>query len=163
MVETKTKAAKRPPHGWRRRNPPDDVTSRCLMRNGNCVTKNRRQTVRSSKAQSSIRPTDPDSPVQKKSEMSKLRVGFIESDTSPHNIRELLDDIGTVGEVSVHSNQNFTYALADMPYEDAEDAVEFLNNLRWRGNRITVEFANRAYSKRWLSGHDWKPPKRNSW
>jgi RNA recognition motif. (a.k.a. RRM, RBD, or RNP domain) len=127
------------------------------------VTKNRRQTVRSSKAQSSIRPTDPDSPVQKKSEMSKLRVGFIESDTSPHNIRDLLEDIGTVGEISIHSDQNSTYALADMPYEDAVDAVEFMDKTMWRGCRISVEFANRAYSKDWLPGHEWKPPKRNRW
>jgi RNA recognition motif-containing protein len=114
------------------------------------------------RAKPSTRLSDPDTVGGGKSEeMSKLRVGFIESDASPHNIRDLLEDIGTVGEVSIHSDQNFTYALADMPYEDAEDAVEFLDNMLWRGKRITVEFANRAYSKSWLSGHNWRPPKRD--
>jgi RNA recognition motif-containing protein len=117
------------------------------------------------RAKPSTRLPDPDTVSRGKSEemMSKLRVSFIASDTSPDDIRDLLDDLGTVGGVSIHSDQNFTYALADMPYEDTEDAVEFLDTTLWRGSRISVEFANRAYSKGWLSGHDWKPPKRNSW
>jgi len=95
--------------------------------------------------------------------MSKLRVSLIASDTSPDDIRDLLDDIGTVGEVSIHDDHGLTYALVDMKYEDAEDAAEFLNKTQWRGSRICVEFANRVYSKGWLSGHDWKPPKRDRW
>src|ERR1019366_4298749 len=127
------------------------------------MTKNRRQPVRSKTAAIPRRVVEPETIVESKPVMSKLRVGMIASDTSPYDIWDLLEDIGMVGEVSIHSDQNFTYALADMPYEDAEDAVEFLDNMLWRGNRITVEFANRAYSKRWLSGHDWKPPNPNRW
>ena len=112
----------------------------------------------------STRLSDPDTVGGGKSdEMSKLRIGLIASDTSPRDIRDLLDDIGTVGEVSIHSDQDFTYALADMPYKDAEEAVQLLDNAPWRGGRISVEFANRVYSKGWLSGHDWKPPKRDRW
>src|SRR5713226_2828363 len=104
------------------------------------MTIKRRQAVRPTKAQASVpRVADPEFTVDSKSEMSKLRVSFIASDTSPDDIRDLLDDLGTVGEVSIHSDQNFTYALADMPYEDADDAVEFLGTTLWRGNRISVE------------------------
>ena len=128
------------------------------------MTINRRQAVKPTKAQASVpRVADPEFKVDSKSEMSKLRIGFIASDTSPHDIRDLLDDIGTVGEVSIHSDQDFTYALADMPYEDAEEAVQLPDNAPWRGSRISMEFANRVYSKGWLSGHDWKPPKRDRW
>jgi hypothetical protein len=128
------------------------------------MTINRRQAVKPTKAQTSVpRAADPEFTVDSKSEMSKLRIGFIESDTSPRDIRQLLEDIGTVGEISIHSDQNSTYALADMTYEDAVDAVKFMDKTMWRGCRISVEFANRAYSKDWLSGHEWKPPKRNRW
>src|ERR1019366_8222468 len=122
------------------------------------MTNNKRQAVKLNKAQASTRRVaDPETTVDSKSGMSKLRVNFIASDTSPDDIRDLLADLGTVGEVSIHSDQNFTYALADMPYEDAADAVEFLGTTLWRGNRISVEFANRADSKGWLSGHNWRP------
>lgn len=127
------------------------------------MTNNRRQPVRSKNPAITRRVLEPETIVESKPEMSKLRIGSIESDTSPRDIRYLLDDLGTVGEVSIHSDQTFTYALADMPYKDAEDAIEFLDSFLWRGNRITVGFANRAYSKPWLSGHDWKPPKRERW
>jgi hypothetical protein len=100
------------------------------------MTKNRRQPVRSKTAAITRRVVEPETIVESKPVMSKLRVGMIASDTSPYDIRDLLDDIGTVGEVSIHSDQNFTYALADMPYGDAKDAVEFLDNLPWHGNRI---------------------------
>jgi hypothetical protein len=116
------------------------------------------------RAKPSTRLSDPDTVGGAKSEeMSKLRIDFIENDTSPRDIRDLLEMVGEVGQVSVHDDHGLTYALVDLKYEDAEDAAEFLNRTHWRGSPISVEFANRVYSKGWLSGHDWKPPKRDRW
>jgi hypothetical protein len=116
------------------------------------------------RAKPSTRLSDPDTVGGGKSEeMSKLRIDFIENDTSPRDIRDLLEMVGEVGEVSIHDDHGLTYALVDLKYKDAEDAAEFLNETHWRGSRISVEFANRVYSKGWLSGHDWKPPKRDRW
>ena len=126
------------------------------------MTIKRRQAVRPTKAQASVpRVADPDFTVDSKSEMSKLRVGLIGNDTSPRDIRELLEMVGEVGEVSIHDDHGLTYALVDLKYKDAEDAAEFLNETHWRGSRISVEFANRVYSKGWLSGHYWRPPNRD--
>jgi hypothetical protein len=132
-------------------------------RNGGfTMTINRRPAVRLPKRQAfNRRVTDPATIVESKPEMSKLRIGFIESDTSPSDIRELLERFGEVGEVSIHDDHGVTYALVDLKYEDAQDAAEFLNETHWRGSRISVEFANRIYSKGWLSGHYWRPPNRD--
>jgi hypothetical protein len=125
------------------------------------MTKNRRQPVRSKNAAITRRVVEPETIVESKPVMSKLRIGLIASDTSPRDIRDLLEMVGEVGEVSIHDDHGLTYALVDLKYKDAEDAAEFLNETHWRGSRISVEFANRVYSKGWLSGHYWRPPNRD--
>ncbi len=92
-------------------------------------------------------------------EMSKLRIDFISDETTPQDLRGLLAKYGKVGEVSIHSGINCTYALADMPHDGASEAADCLHGRRWREFVIGVIFANRAQGKTWLLGHDWKPPK----
>lgn len=95
--------------------------------------------------------------------MSKLRIDFIDDDVAPQDIRGLLAKFGKVKDVSIHAGQDCTYALADMLPKEAEEATDQLHGRSWRGTSISVVFANRAGGKPWLSGHDWKPPKRERW
>ena len=125
------------------------------------MTNDERQSVRLNRVKASTRRADSDTVGGGKSQvyMSKLRIDGIDDDVAPEHIRGLLEKFGKAGEVSIHSGQDCTYVLADLPYEEAEDAVQFLHNTRWREGRIRVQFANCASWKTWLSGHDWKPPK----
>jgi len=91
--------------------------------------------------------------------LSKLRIDGIDDDTSPREVRELLEPLGDVAEVSINSGQVCLYALADMAYKDAEQATLYLDGTHWRGQRLSLTFANRGSRKRWLSSQNWKPPK----
>ena len=74
--------------------------------------------------------------------MSKIRINNIGPDTSPQAIRDdLLETLGEISEVSIHSNQNLTYALVDAPYKEAEEAVEYLHGRSWRGKQVAIHFA----------------------
>ncbi len=91
--------------------------------------------------------------------LSELRIDGIDDDTSPREVRELLEPLGDVAEVSINSGQVCLYALADMNQNEAEKAVKHLDGTHWRGQPISVNFAHRVYGKGWILGHDWKPPK----
>jgi hypothetical protein len=114
---------------------------------------------------SKTRLPDSDTEVGNESEeyMSKLRIDFIDDDVAPQDIRGLLAKFGKVGDVSIHSGQDYTYALADMLPKEAEEATDQLHGRHWRGTSIGVVFANRAFGKTWLSGHSWSPPMRERW
>ena len=90
----------------------------------------------------------------------KLRIDEIDEDTSPLDIRELLEVLGEVGEVTINYGQHCMYALADMNYHDAEEAIDAFDKMQWRGQQISVQSADHVYGRGWISGHDWKPPKK---
>src|SRR6266849_9735367 len=66
------------------------------------MANSKRQTVKPNKSRALTRIADPESTDGRKAKkmMSKLRVGLIASDTSPRDIRDLLEMVGEVGEVS---------------------------------------------------------------
>jgi hypothetical protein len=91
--------------------------------------------------------------------VAKLRIDFIDDEITPHDIRGLLAKFDKVGDVSIYSGRNCTYALADMEHDAGADAADHLHGRRWRGGSISLIFANRARGRTWLAGHEWKPPK----
>jgi hypothetical protein len=90
---------------------------------------------------------------------TKIRLDFDEDEISPQHVRGLLGRIGRVGDVSIYSAQNCTYALVDMANGDAREAVSQLYITRWRGSQILPIFAVDARMRIWSPHHDWKPPK----
>jgi len=95
--------------------------------------------------------------------MAKLRIDGFKENNSVRDIRELLEEFGTVGEVSIHSLDYLTYALAEMEYHDADRAAEQLDESRWQGTYIRVRFANCMFANTWLPIHQWKAPKKERW
>jgi len=109
-------------------------------------------------------PVNRDQRKNSAADMSKIRIDNIGPDTSPQAIcDDLLETLSEISEVSIHSGQNLIYALVDVPYKEAEEAVEYLHGRSWRGKQVAIHFANRVRGGTWLPGHDWKPPRRERW
>jgi hypothetical protein len=96
--------------------------------------------------------------------VSKLRIDFDDPDVSPQLVRGLLAKYGGVRDVTVYSgvqdSQDICYAIADMENADAEEAIDGLNGIRWRGGSLMAIFAQRGLVRTWLPHHDWKPPRK---
>jgi hypothetical protein len=96
--------------------------------------------------------------------VSKLRIDFDDPDVSPQLVRGLLAKYGRVGDVTVysgvHDGEDFCYAVGEMENADAEDAIDGLNGMRWRGSSLMAIFAQRGLGRTWLPQHDWKPPRK---
>jgi len=96
--------------------------------------------------------------------VSKLRIDFDDPDVSPQLVRGLLAKYGQVLDVAVysgvHDGADVCYAIATMLEEDAGDAIDGLNGIRWRGGSLMAIFAQRGLQRTWLPQHDWKPPRK---
>jgi hypothetical protein len=113
------------------------------------------------KSQSKGRQWDEPLPPAK---VSKLRIDVDDPDVSPQLVRGLLAKYGRVDDVTVysgvHDGADVCYAIATMLDEDAEDAIDGLNGIRWRGGSLMAIFAHRCLARIWLPQHDWKPPRK---
>ena len=98
--------------------------------------------------------------------MATLRINRIKGDMSPRQLRELLEEFGEVGDVSIHAGEGLVYGLAEMSREDAHEVIAAVDDAEWRaqwqrlerrqpGPKFTAEFADRSAGP-WLS-HEWVP------
>jgi len=98
--------------------------------------------------------------------VATLRIDGIKDDMSPRQLRELLEEFGDVGDVSIHAGEGLVYGLAEMSREDAHEVIEAVDDAKWRaqwnfqgkrgpGPQFTAEFANCSAGP-WLS-HEWVP------
>jgi hypothetical protein len=92
-----------------------------------------------------------------------VRINAINASTSVAELRRGLKHFGKLGAVSIHSDGQTTYGLAETSeetYQALDDAIEEENwdrrKDRGPGPKFTVEVANHCRGP-WLS-HDWHPP-----
>ncbi len=89
-----------------------------------------------------------------------LRISSIDDETTPQDIRGLLEKFGKVGDVIICSGRNGTYALAYMdPFDARKAAGHEWNGKVQRDSKIIVIFINRADELAWLASHDRKTSK----
>jgi hypothetical protein len=72
-------------------------------------------------------------------EITRLRIGNLSEATSPGDLRKLFSRIGPVSEIKLYSTGEQTFALMEMPAEDAAEAVEVWNGHRWHGQKLRIE------------------------
>ena len=95
-------------------------------------------------------------------EVSKLRIDFVDPNVSPQLVRGLLAKYGRVDDVTVysgvHDGEDVCYAIATMLDVDVEKAISGLNEMQRRDGSLMAIFADRCLQRTWLPQHDWTPP-----
>ena len=64
--------------------------------------------------------------------VATLRIDGIKDDMSPRQLREMLEEFGDVGDVSIHAGEGLVYGLAEMSREDAHEVIEAVDDAKWR-------------------------------